>query len=290
MVASPSTTRADPDSWAVDRAVSLIEVWALVAAFNGLVGAWQLLGVCRAARAGVKEFLETLPRLVVCGGYVRGDWETVSEQVWGLDLATMRWEAMPVFMCARSSSACCAVRDALVVLGGLASSQTRGIAPTSRLEMLSRGEGAAFVELPPLSCGAISGAAAIVVDESHSALGQVLLLGGIDQDYTSTSSVRLVDLATGVCTPQADLPRSHALVFCGSTIARYEHRLCRRRRCTVDGGSVAAAGAGRARCGMDLEGAVRHECRAPSLQWMRAERRPLRCPRRPQQFGAYVLM
>ena len=40
MVASPSTTRADPDSWAVDRAVSLIEVWALVAAFNGLVGAW----------------------------------------------------------------------------------------------------------------------------------------------------------------------------------------------------------------------------------------------------------
>jgi hypothetical protein len=70
--------------------------------------------------------------------------------------------------------------------------------------MLSKGEGA-FVELPPLSCGAINGAAAIAVDESHSALGQVLLLGGIDQDHTLTSSVRLVDLATGVCTPQADL-------------------------------------------------------------------------------------
>ena len=70
--------------------------------------------------------------------------------------------------------------------------------------MLSKGAGA-FVELPPLSCGAISGAAAIAVDESHSALGQVLLLGGRNQDSTRTSSVLLVDLATGVCTPQADL-------------------------------------------------------------------------------------
>jgi hypothetical protein len=78
------------------------------------------------------------------------------------------------------------------------------------VEILSKGEGA-FVELPPLSCGAIYGAAALVVDESHSALGQVLLLGGKNQDCTSTSSVRLVDLATGVCTPQADLlhARSH---------------------------------------------------------------------------------
>jgi hypothetical protein len=209
MASSPSTSRADPDSSAVDRVVSLIEVWALVAAFNGLVGAWQLMGICRVARAGAKEFLGTLPKLVVCGGYVRGGWETLGE-VWGLDLATMRWEAMPAFMCSRSNPACCMMRGALVVLGGLASSQTRGIAPTSRVEMLPKGEGA-FVELPPLSCGAISGAAAIVVDESHSALGQVLLLGGIDQDRTSTSSVRLVDLATGVCTPQADLvhARSH---------------------------------------------------------------------------------
>jgi hypothetical protein len=76
--------------------------------------------------------------------------------------------------------------------------------------MLSKGEGA-FVELPPLSCGAIYGAVAIAVDESHSALGQVLLLGGKNQDLAATSSVRLVDLATGVCTPQADYPhaRSH---------------------------------------------------------------------------------
>jgi len=77
------------------------------------------------------------------------------------------------------------------------------------VEMLSKGEGA-FVELPPLSCGAIYGAAAVAVDESHSALGQVLLLGGRNQNNRSTSSVRLVDLATGVCTPQADLLHARA--------------------------------------------------------------------------------
>jgi hypothetical protein len=70
--------------------------------------------------------------------------------------------------------------------------------------MLSKGAGA-FEELPPLSCGAFSGAAAIAVDETHSASGQVLLLGGLAQDHTANSSVRLVDLATGVCTQQAAL-------------------------------------------------------------------------------------
>jgi len=205
---SPSTTRADVDSWAVDRAFSLLEVWALVAAFSGLVGAWRLLGVCRAARAGAKEFLGTLPRLVVCGGYS----SAAASEVWGLDLAMMRWEAVPALLCSRARPACCAVRGTVVVLGGL-SPGGRGLVSTSRVEMLSKGEGA-FVELPPLSCGAISGAAAIAVDESHSALGQVLLLGGMDQDHTLTSSVRLVDLATGVCTPQADLDTcTHARIL-----------------------------------------------------------------------------
>jgi hypothetical protein len=69
--------------------------------------------------------------------------------------------------------------------------------------MLSKGAGA-FVELPQLSCGAISGAVAIAVNETHSASGQVLLLKG-NQNGLATSSVRLVDLATGVSTPQADL-------------------------------------------------------------------------------------
>jgi hypothetical protein len=70
--------------------------------------------------------------------------------------------------------------------------------------MLLEGAGA-FVELPPLSCGAISGAAAVVVDEKDSVQGQVLLIGGAGNGGAWTSSVQLVDLATGVCTLQADL-------------------------------------------------------------------------------------
>ena len=56
---------ADADTWAFDRAVSLPEFWALVAARSGLVGAWRLAGVCKVARTGVREFLGTLPKLVV---------------------------------------------------------------------------------------------------------------------------------------------------------------------------------------------------------------------------------
>jgi hypothetical protein len=67
MAALP-TTLADAD-WAVDRATDLPEVWALVAEnSDGLVDAWRLMSVCRASRAGAKEFLSTLPGLVVCGG------------------------------------------------------------------------------------------------------------------------------------------------------------------------------------------------------------------------------
>jgi hypothetical protein len=47
--------------------------------------------------------------------------------------------------------------------------------------MLSKGAGA-FVELPPLSCGAISFAAAVVVNEDDSVQGQVLLIGGDGHD------------------------------------------------------------------------------------------------------------
>jgi hypothetical protein len=98
------------------------------------------------------------------------------------------------------------VSDALVVLGGVVPrvGVTQGlVVPTSRVEMLSNGAGA-FVELLPLSCGAVYAAVAIAVDESHSVAGQVLLLGGRNQDGTATLSVRLVDLATGICTLQAD--------------------------------------------------------------------------------------
>jgi len=195
----------DADTWAVDRAVFLPEFWALVAARSGLVGAWRLTGVCRTARKGVREFLGTLPRLVVCGG--RGaDGGPLIKEVWGLSLAELRWEAMPALLCPRSHHACCTVRGALVVLGGLTpgGGNNQGPSPTSRVEMLSKGAGA-FVELPPLSCGAIADAAAVAVDEEDSAHGQVLLIGGYGHDGAVSSSVQLVDLATGVCTPQADL-------------------------------------------------------------------------------------
>jgi len=65
MTFPPTCTQAD---WAVGRATSLPEVWAIVAGHLGLVGAWRLMLVCRAARAGTKESMAKLPRLVVCGG------------------------------------------------------------------------------------------------------------------------------------------------------------------------------------------------------------------------------
>jgi hypothetical protein len=203
----PSTSNipcADADTWAIDHAVSLPEFWALVAARSGLVGAWRLAGVCRVARTGVREFLRTLPRLVVCGGSPAGG--GVLREVWGLSLATLRWEAMPALLCARYGHACCTVRGALVVLGGraLGDGNVPELSRTSRVEMLSKGAGA-FVELPPLSCGAISDASAVVVNEDDSVQGQVLLIGGDGHDGTLSSSVQLVDLATGVCTQQADL-------------------------------------------------------------------------------------
>jgi hypothetical protein len=98
------------------------------------------------------------------------------------------------------------VRGALVVLGGRAPGDGNDpeLSRTSRVEMLSKGAGA-FVELPPLSCGAISDAAVVVVNEDDSVQGQVLLIGGSGHHIALHSSVQLVDLATGVCISQAGL-------------------------------------------------------------------------------------
>jgi hypothetical protein len=116
-------------------------------------------------------------------------------------MATLRWEPMPALVTARSSHACGAVRGTLVVLGGRTSGEGDPI--SSEVEMLSAG---AFVALPlpPLSRGGISRAAAIEVDESDSASGQVLLLGGVDANNV-LSTVHQVDLATGACARQPDL-------------------------------------------------------------------------------------
>jgi hypothetical protein len=93
------------------------------------------------------------------------------------------------------------VRGALVVLGRVAA----GGGITSSVETLSSEEGGAFVDLPPLSCGRICAAAAVAVDESDSAVGQALLLGGVDEHFNAMSTVHLVDLATGACAQQPNL-------------------------------------------------------------------------------------
>jgi hypothetical protein len=107
---------------------------------------------------------------------------------------------MPSLVRASARHACCAVRGALVVLGG--KTQGRGC---SRVEILSEGA-EAFVNLPSLSCGKICDTAALAVEESDSAAGQVLLLGGFTVPPGAPSwSAYLVDLATGMCTPQPDM-------------------------------------------------------------------------------------
>jgi N-acetylneuraminic acid mutarotase len=99
----------------------------------------------------------------VCGGRTSEEGGAAVEvsDVWRLNLANMRWEPMPALVTARDRPACCVVRGNLVVLGG----ETTGGRYTSSVEMLSSSEeGGAFVDLPPLSCGGILGAAAVAVD------------------------------------------------------------------------------------------------------------------------------
>jgi hypothetical protein len=236
------TTRARA-SWIADRVTALPEFWALVALHLGLVGAWRLMLVCKAARVGVKDFLKTLPGLVVSGGVIEGG--VAMEQVWRLDLATLQWEAMPALVDARCFHACCAVRDNLFGIGGATSEATLG-----SVEMLAEGEGA-FTAQPPLTCGGLARPVAIEVIESGSAAGQVLLLGGYGADGDPMSTVYLVDLATGVCTPQPNLLSER----CQFTAAR------------LPDGRIVCAG------GLDFDGTVLSSvevCESPALGAMDA--------------------
>jgi hypothetical protein len=204
-MAHPPTTRARA-RWHVDRATSLPEIWACIAVYAGLVGAWRLAGVCRAARAGVKEYLGTLPGLVV----VYGGWALangMASNVWRLDLVSLRWAPMPSMVLERYEHTCCVVRRSVAVFGGRVVSDFTGGTANSSVEVLSPGQGAAITSLPPLSCGELNGAAAIAVEESHNAAGQVLLLGEAGYSHHILSTVQLVDLATGVCTLQPPLLR-----------------------------------------------------------------------------------
>jgi hypothetical protein len=207
----PAATSAPP-SWHVERATSLPEIWARIAVFSGPVGAWRLTGVCRAALEGVKEHLRSLPKLVVVYKE-RATTARAESDVWRLDMASLQWESMPALVPARHDQACCAVRGSVAVLGGVTVVGYK-LTTTASVESLPSGEGATFVTLPPLPCGGISAATAIAVEESDSAAGQVLLFGGEDSSSHPLSTVQLVDLATGACTPQPRLlrRRSHPAV------------------------------------------------------------------------------
>jgi hypothetical protein len=182
---------------------ALPEFWNLVAEHSGLVGAWRLTGVCRASRVGAKDWLRTLPRLLVCGGYDR--WGNCISAMWRLDLGELRWEQMSDLGSGRGDHACCTVRGGTVLLGG--DKHEEGVlASVEVLRYDSAAEELAFTDLPPLSCGPRFGAIALPIEESESTEGKVLLLGGFgEEEQPLASSVLKVDLATGVCTPQPPL-------------------------------------------------------------------------------------
>jgi hypothetical protein len=211
-LSAPPTAHAES---AAAHVLALWELWFIIAAHSGVVGAWRLAGVCTAARQGAKEWLRKLPGIVVCGGRVLGGRGVYTSEVWRLDLRGLRWERLPDLTTGRANHACCAVRRGVVVLGGAFA----GYEPTASVEILGRDSSGAvgntFNILPPLSCGPIDTCAALVIDESESDRGQVLLIGGEDEGGPS-SAVRKVDLATGVCTAQPSLlcPQGHYVFGC----------------------------------------------------------------------------
>jgi hypothetical protein len=73
------------------------------------------------------------------------------------------------------------VRRGVVVLGGFYA----GYEVATSVDILGRDSSGAvgntFNILPPVSCGPIHASVAVVIDESESDRGQVLLIGGWDQ-------------------------------------------------------------------------------------------------------------
>jgi hypothetical protein len=192
-------------NWAISHVLALPELWAIVAEHSGVVEAWRLTGVCVAARVGAKEWLRTLPELVVCGGSITGGEAEITSDVWRLDLGELRWERTPDLTLGRAQQACCAVRGGVVVLGGLleaedgeSQSEEAPVELTASVEILGFDSeaGESIFVLPPLSCGPNQGSVALAIEESESELEQVLLIGGFNEDGTPSSAVHRVDLAT----------------------------------------------------------------------------------------------
>lgn len=243
-IATASTTRGvlvAAGEWAAaNQVMGLPEMWALIAKRSGFVGAWRLTGVCKASREGSMVWLRTLPGLVVCGGMVpmNDRQEHISaimetRDVWRLDLAKLRWERLSDLRVGRSDHACCAIRGAVVVLGGhldyMENLMEEDFDEAGTVNMITASveirdgseveEPDVFKTMLPLSCGRFSCAAAVVIEERESEKGQLVLTGGQDE-IGPTSAVFEVDLATGVCMPLAPLISLGDEVWAPSTAAR----------------------------------------------------------------------
>jgi hypothetical protein len=227
------------------------EMWFHIARHSGLVGAWRLTSVCRAARAGAKDWLRKLPGLLLCGGRSanHGAWGARTSEVWRLDLEALRWERLPDLTTGSCVHTCCAVRGGVVVLGGLVgageeNSLFRGLVtapPTTSVEIFGRDTSGAvqksFKILPPLSWGPISSFAAIMMDEGESDQGQVLLFGGqIEGGPSASTAVCKVDLATGVCTAQPSLlcPKGRCIADCTAGRLQDGRIVCAGTTCFLD--------------------------------------------------------
>jgi hypothetical protein len=163
---------------------------------------------------GTREWLRSLPGLVVCGG-LTGDGPT--REVWRLGLERLVWERLPNLLTRpRGGHACCVVLGGtLVALGGMVDPFAMPGGFTASVEVQdtrAAGDAALSRELPQLSCGSIYLGRALVGEQSESEAGQVLLLGGLfipsPGAFMQSSEAWDVDLATGVCTPRP--PLGHA--------------------------------------------------------------------------------
>ena len=239
----------DATEEATSRVCALSEMWLLFAKLGGdFVEAWRWRSVCRASNDGVRQWLRTLPGVVVCGGVTTSGAAVGSDRelcdVWRLDMATLRWDALPHLRSPRYSHACCVVNTRnLVVLGGRSDA---GYCDT--VEILRHGRGAtaavgteaaaaaddddaphaSFENLPSLSCGALRGGCSALplaadqlveeeeeegveknLDDVDTHLGRVMLIGQLQEhrEHADVVTVHRVDLVTGVCLRQPPLLR-----------------------------------------------------------------------------------
>ena len=140
----------------------------------------------------------------MCGGRV-GSPTISSREVWNLGRETLAWKRLPDLTHSRSAHACCVVRGGtLVALGGWDIIEGAPISNAS-VEVLERAA-EEWRELPLLSCGRRQDLFAVAVEESGSVEGQVCILGGVRGAWGEVLDEGcIVDLATGVCTPQPGL-------------------------------------------------------------------------------------